>query len=72
MRIRHKLGEEIIVTQMEPNKHAWGGKHGRYKLNDKVSLENIPIPKKRKPASSERASNPIANGENAESWNAPT
>ena len=50
MRIRRKLGEEVIVTQMEPNKHGWGGEHGRYRLNVKVTLEDMPILKKQKPS----------------------
>lgn len=68
MRIRRKLGEEVIVTLMEPNKHGWGGEHGRYKLNAKVTLENIPIKERKKPAGVEtkRAFNSNANGENAE------
>ena len=71
MRIRRKLGEEVIVTLMEPNKHGWGGDHGRYKLNAKVTLENIPIKKRKKPIPTVtgQALNSNANGENAEVLN---
>ena len=65
MRIRRKLGEEVIVTHMEPNTHVWGNEHGRYVLNAKVTLENLPTSKMKKPAAgSERASKPkTSNGE---------
>ncbi len=50
MRIRRALGYETITCEMEPSRGAWGGEHGRYKLNADVTLIEIVEPKKRRPA----------------------
>lgn len=51
MRIRRKLGDDIILCEMEPNTGPWGGEHGRYRLNAKISIKEVPYPEKKKPAS---------------------
>ena len=48
MRIRRALNDySVIVTEMEPNTHGWGGEHGRYRLNAQITLKEIPSPKKK-------------------------
>ena len=48
MRLRRR-GIQITCV-MEPNNGAFGGDHGRYTLMSKITLKEVPIPKKTKPA----------------------
>ena len=47
MRLRRR-GIQIVCV-MEPNTGVWGGDHGRYTLTSKVTLKEVPIPKKTNP-----------------------
>ena len=46
MRIRRKLGDDVISTEMEPNTHGWGGEHGRYRLVSEITIQEITYPNK--------------------------
>lgn len=64
MRIRRTLGYETITCEMEPNSGAWGGEHGRYKLNADITLRDLGKPKKLRSTTAATVQTPNPNWSN--------